>query len=779
MMANATPKSGRWVFLGRLVLGLAAGVLLYAVGLMKAGQPALGIASEDDWRRFIVMSRTFAFFAPLPLLFGFGNLPLRRLALWSFAAAAMIALFGWLAPAPVWSGAPPVVTVWLFSLIVIYILHEFIQAAHDDARPIASYATYFDRAWRHGFQAVLALIFVGAFWVVVSIGANLFRLIGVEAVFDAVFSDEFGWIASATAFALGVHWTDADAGLTRGARQIGLAMLAWLSILMTLILTAFLAALPVTGLDALWDTKRATVLLLNAAATMIFLINAAFQAGEAPKSTLIRHAVRFSVAPLMATAVLAALGLYLRVDQYGLTPARVVATAELLIVGFYALGYLAAAISPGAWLHAVKPVNIAGALFVVLILIALMTPISDPARISVADQVARLDRGEVEPDNFDFGFLADPRSGRWGKSALEKLAARSGDARDERIAFLAKHPVEPNGWRAADQTFGDRRRALVLVGAGDIPDAALLPRAAPDPVADCVVSMKATEERRRLEAEQRRIEQKIGKRLASAGDDDDLRENAAQKNGGRCLARLLDLDFDGDDDLLILNDDAYYAGSYASLVGITRRDDQWVYAGRASWFVKPLCIGERCDAPEDVARRAQAFEVLRTESRQFNDIAIAGRRLQLVETPIRSARDIRETIDVRDGREPPSQVFDAASADDFARQCWPLADGESICLSRFLDIDGDGREEFALIAIDGGGDVSAHVWRQTETGWRSAAQSLKAVKVASFDESPGTPADRQAERRHAVDTATVVKPLLADLDAGGERLVLEYGDNGD
>ena len=97
------------------------------------------------------------------------------------------------------------------------------QAAHDDGRRIASYETYFERSWRHGFQAALSLGFVAAFWLVISLGAMLFQLIGIEAAPRIIYSSEFRWISSAVAFALGVHLTDADAGLTRGARQIGRA----------------------------------------------------------------------------------------------------------------------------------------------------------------------------------------------------------------------------------------------------------------------------------------------------------------------------------------------------------------------------------------------------------------------------------------------------------------------------------------------------------------------------------------------------------------------------
>ncbi|MBY0423675.1 MAG: DUF4153 domain-containing protein, partial [Parvularculaceae bacterium] len=408
-MISEHKQAGAGAMVGRLVVGILQGLVLYVVSRWRLDTPLYGVGKES-WPHFVEMMRTVAVFAPLPLLFGLGNLPARRLALWTVVATLTLAAVGWMAPAPVWSGAPPVITVWLFSLIVLYIVHEFVQAAYDDRRPVASYATYFDLAWRHAFQAALAAGFTIAFWIVLWLGAWLFNLIGIRAVQHLLQREWFSFPALATAFALAIHWTDAGSGLTRGARQIGLALLSWLAILFTVILTAFLLALPFTGLEPLWDTKSATVLLLNAAATMILLVNAAFQAGDPPRSALMRAVVRFSALPLAGVVGIAALGLWMRVDQYGLTPARVLAGTELLIVALYAGGYVWAALKPGAWMEAVKAVNIAGAAFVAAMLLALMTPLLDPARVSVADQVARLESGRVAPDDFDFGFLANDRS---------------------------------------------------------------------------------------------------------------------------------------------------------------------------------------------------------------------------------------------------------------------------------------------------------------------------------------------------------------------------------
>jgi hypothetical protein len=76
---------------------------------------------------------------------------------------------------------------------------------------------------------------------------------------------------------------------------------------------------------------------------------------------------------------------------------------------------------------------VAQAFVAIALILALFTPIADPARLSVQDQVGRLERGKVKAEAFDFQFLRFD-SGRYGKAALEKLKA----SQDAAIASRAK-----------------------------------------------------------------------------------------------------------------------------------------------------------------------------------------------------------------------------------------------------------------------------------------------------------------------------------------------------
>ena len=692
------PKQ-RTVLLVRIFLGLAYGLLLFWQGeFLTRDNPLFGFEEGDDWKHFVHIVRLLVWFGPLPLLFGVGRIGSLRLGLWSVSALFLLLIFGWFGPTTVWGGVDPLINVSLFSLIVLFIAHEFVQGAVDDKRALATYKTYFENAWGRGFQVLLALGFLGAYWVVISLGAWLFEVIGLGFIRRAIFSSEFSWVSSGVVFAIGTHLADVNIALVRGARQIGLLLLSWLAVLMTVILTAFLAALCFTGLQPLWDTGRATVLLLNAAATMILLINAAYQDGSVATSKFMRLSVRFAALPLLGIILIAAIGLWLRIDQYGLTPARVLAGIELLIVAIYGVGYGVAAVKPGRWMAMLEHVNIGAAIAVAVLLSALMTPILSPARMSVANQVSRLDRGAVEPDAFDFGFLANARSGKWGERALEQLAARSGTPRDERIALLAQNPGEQQYGRS-EQSIVTRQAALRLLGEGEIPDGVLLPRQDFDPISECL-DAKRNFDRRAAESE---ATLRQPKRLRPQGFVSFESEDRPLYDG-RCLVRLLDIDFDGDEDALVMP--ATSRGFFDSRVLLQGEEEAWKFIGSVS--IRPG-VGSNTDPIEfgtlsDDERKATLVEWLNTVQvvpALKKDLMGLGERYQLATALAPLSKDeIRTRILTTDERAVPEGLLvDGEELRQF-RFCSAPGSGDErkhVCLGRYFELSGTSPEEYVVI----------------------------------------------------------------------------------
>lgn len=449
--AEARPWAGG----ARLAIGLGQGLLLF--GLHKAFDAKVWPATEPAlfWPLCLVIA-----FAPLIVLGSLTGVRRTTLAAWTATGAAVVAVFAVHAILRQAAGATPLSLtpqVVLASAVFLFIAHHLIVAADAERKLIAPYPAYFDAAWKDGVQLALAALFVGVFWATLELGAALFKLIGLKGFRDVIHKDWFAFPATGLVFAAAVHLTDVRAGLIRGVRTVGLTLLGWLTPLMALIATAFFAALPFTGLKPLWDTRSATAVLLSAAATLIVLINATYQDGDPERRppAALRHSGRLAALVLVPIVAVAGYGLSLRVGQHGWTPDRIYALACAGVGACYAVGYAVAAMSPGSWLKRLEMTNVATALVVLATLLALFSPLADPARISVTDQIQRLQAGKVSPDAFDFDFLRF-RSGRYGVAALDKLktlasgpnaAAIAGKANE---ALARREPVfRPAAWTLA------------------------------------------------------------------------------------------------------------------------------------------------------------------------------------------------------------------------------------------------------------------------------------------------------------------------------------------
>ena len=246
-------------------------------------------------------------------------------------------------------------------------------------------------------------------------------------------------------FAMAVHLTDVRAGLTRGFRTVGLVLLSWLMPLMALLTAAFLVALLFTGLKPIWAYIGSSGMLLGAAATLIILINATYQDGQADTQApfVLRWAARGTALLVTPLLVLAGIGIFLRIGQHGLTADRIVSLACLVIGVCYALGYAIAAVRPGPWMKPLERTNVYTAFVTLAVILALFTPIADPARISVGDQVSRLEHGKIAPDKFDYEFLRF-KSGRYGRDALARLAVKTSGPHAAAIAARAKATLAEN-----------------------------------------------------------------------------------------------------------------------------------------------------------------------------------------------------------------------------------------------------------------------------------------------------------------------------------------------
>ena len=414
----------------RLALGLIQGFMLYF--LYHAGKthtwPATDALLFAPW--LLMFS-----FVPVLLMSSLGHLPLKTLWRWMVVATLITAGLGFydswrsIGAPSVWGNDGdstktiyPSWLLWVFGAGGFYIAHALTLAAATDQRRIANYPTYFDSAWKLLIQIQFSGLFVGAFWLVLWLGAALFKLIELDFLLNLLKEAWFSIPVTVFAFACAMHLTDMRPAIVRGIRNLLLVLLSWILPITVLIVGGFLLSLPFTGLAHLWATKHATALLLSTAAVLIILINTAFQNGMVANEVarVLRLSARLACFLLLPLAAIGIYALSLRVGDYGWTTDRIIAACCVLVASCYAVGYAWAAVQRSGWLDAVAPVNIGTAFVILAILLALFSPLLDPARISVTHQVARLESGLQSAEKFDFDYLKF-QGKRYGLAALEQL----------------------------------------------------------------------------------------------------------------------------------------------------------------------------------------------------------------------------------------------------------------------------------------------------------------------------------------------------------------------
>jgi len=414
----------------RLLVGLVQGFVLYFLSdaITTKTWPVTEPMIFAPW--LLVFT-----FIPVLLISSLGHLPPKTLWRWMLAATLIIGSLGLY---DIWRsiGAPvswgydvnsaetsyPSSRLWAFGAGGFYIAHALVLAAATDRQRIANYPSYFDSAWKLLIQLHFSGLFVGAFWLVLWMGAALFKLIELDFFLNLLKETWFSIPITALAFACAMHLTDMRPAIVRDIRNLLLLVLSWILPITVLIVGGFLLSLPFTSLAHLWATKHATALLLSTAAVLIILINTAFQNGTVADKVarVLRLSARLACFLLLPLVAIALYALSLRVGDYGWTTDRIIAACCLLIASCYALGYAWAAVQRSGWLDAVAPVNIGTAFGILAVLLALFSPLLDPARISVAQQVARLESGLQTAEKFDFDYLKF-QGKRYGLAALERL----------------------------------------------------------------------------------------------------------------------------------------------------------------------------------------------------------------------------------------------------------------------------------------------------------------------------------------------------------------------
>lgn len=343
----------------------------------------------------------------------------------------------------------------LCSVLTVVVAAPLFQGWCDAGRPSPprlsslAYPQVHDRAWMNILLWFACWLFAGIVFLLGQLLAELFLLIGIALVRNMM--NESWFIAMLMGGAFG-----AASGLLRDRESLLITLqtvvrrvLSVLGPVLGAALITFLLALPFTGLGALWEaTKSTTPILLSCVVGALILANATIgdsKSDEAQMRVLRWGATALGVA-MLPLAIIAAISTGLRIDQYGLSPDRLWAIVFVGIALTFGAGYLWLIVRKRmGWFDAVRPLNLRLAAALCVLAFILATPLVNFGAWSTRSQLARLDKGQVTVEKFDWAALKF-EFGKSGVAALERLA-KSGDTPEIRKA-AAKALKLDNRWEA-------------------------------------------------------------------------------------------------------------------------------------------------------------------------------------------------------------------------------------------------------------------------------------------------------------------------------------------
>ncbi len=326
----------------------------------------------------------------------------------------------------------------LLSLLLFVPLAQSAERAGGGRWPLRwSYDDVHDHGWTNVLTFAASLLFAGLFYLMLMLLAEMFGLIGIDAPREWLDNGYVGIAIGGGAIGASTALLRDRRGVLSSLQSVVMAVLRVAAPVIALGLALFVAALPFTGLEPLWDATRATTpIVLSAAILALLLVNSVLGAGrdDEARARVLRWSAVMLAIGLLPLTVIAAWSTGLRVGQYGWTPERLWAAVFVGMGLVTAIVYAAAIIGGRArWAERLRSANLALALIVCAVAVLLSTPLVRFDAIATRSQIARLESGAVSPEAFDYRGLWF-QFGPAGRTAIRRLATTAPDAEVRRYA---------------------------------------------------------------------------------------------------------------------------------------------------------------------------------------------------------------------------------------------------------------------------------------------------------------------------------------------------------
>ncbi|MGB1198684.1 MAG: DUF4153 domain-containing protein [Thalassotalea sp.] len=301
-----------------------------------------------------------------------------------------------------------------------------------------TYSALFKTSWRNFIIFAESWLFVLIFWGILHLGSSLFLVLKID-VFQQLLKEDWFVIPVLTlAFGFATLIFRNIVDTVDNIATILQTLIKFLLPALTIVSLGFLSTLPFAGLDNLWETGKGSLLVMWLQALTLFFVNAVYQgaSNHRPYHNILHRIIFIGIALLPIYSVISAYGLWLRIDQYGLSIDRCWAVLVCFILSCFSIGYLAGIINKrDAWLTVLSKVNIAMSLVILSIVLLVNTPLLNFQSIVASSQLSRLDNGDVTKDNFDYHYFGQ-QLGRQGYLAMQVLKETLKDTHPEKVIVI-------------------------------------------------------------------------------------------------------------------------------------------------------------------------------------------------------------------------------------------------------------------------------------------------------------------------------------------------------
>lgn len=330
----------------------------------------------------------------------------------------------------------------LIALIQITVITTTFMQVLRKHKPYYQYADLFENAWNNHFYVFFSALLTGGFLIILLLGTLLFDSINIE-IGDFIWDKHVIPVIIGALLGLGIGISREHASLIFRIRSVFFALFRILAYLTTVIVLLFAVSLPFS-INQLFSNDSTSAILLSLVIISILLLNSqVYYYNKESKNThhsdkdnsdsdlndianfkhlsWVNHLFVAQIVLLPVLALISVFAIYLRIEQYGLMPKRIIALTLAITLVIYGLSYVYQLIKYKTnWTKAFKVANPFLAFLWVIVLVLLLSPIVDPIRLSVDDQVHRLKNNIVSAKDFDFDAL-NYNLGKLGDEALADM----------------------------------------------------------------------------------------------------------------------------------------------------------------------------------------------------------------------------------------------------------------------------------------------------------------------------------------------------------------------